>query len=77
MCWRGGGLHSHQTAATEVSNATDSLPEPVFPICKVGKLWDMGLTPVISWEPYGVHNNHVVICQGLRGGMEVTVQASV
>lgn len=47
------------------------------PICKVGKLWAMGLTPVVSWEPHGVHDDHVVICQGLGGGVEVAVQASI
>lgn len=37
----------------------------------------MGLTAVIGREPDGVHNDHIVVQQGLGGGVEVTVQAAV
>lgn len=47
------------------------------PICKVWKCWAMGLTPVVGQEPHSVYDDHVVICQGLRGGVEVAVQAAI
>lgn len=37
----------------------------------------LGLTAVIGREPDGVHDDHIVVQQGLGGGVEVTVQASV
>ena len=37
----------------------------------------LGLTAVIGWEPDGIHDDHIVVQQGLGGGVEVTVQATV
>lgn len=37
----------------------------------------LGLTAVIGREPDGVHNDHIVVQQGLGRGVEVTVQAAV
>ena len=36
-----------------------------------------GLTAVVSREPDGVHDDHVVVHQGLGGGVEVAVQAAI